>query len=417
VAIRSTVLFTLALAFALVASACSVTIGDGSGPHPSASPTDSSTVVVSAEGSGPSLGEALASVPDGGTIKLEAGTYLVETPIAVDKSIHLIGAGRAKTEIESTVAQTWLRVSAPTFEAEGITFRHSGSRAGGVLVVTDSEVRIVDCAFVGASRKPKWSFESLWLKGSSSGYVRDCVFEANAVGIGVSGKSRTSVEQCRFTLSGMAGIAVYGSARPRVSGNVCSKSNDSGILVFDSARPTLESNRCTTSQNGIVCGDRSSARVEDNRCSSNLNSGIVIYDHARASLVGNVCMGNRHNGITCTGSTQVRISGNTAERNKDVGIGCWGSVTGRVALNDVTRNGTGNSGGICVGGHANLLVEDNHCDFNKQYGILFRDSGTGTVRDNYCAHANYGILDNSSRSPNITGNDLEWNSKENIGRW
>ena len=128
-------------------------------------------------------------------------------------------------------------------------------------------------------------------------------------------------------------------------------------------------------------------------------------------------MSNRESGICALDQATVRILDNTTERNEGVGIGCWGRVTGRVNGNDVKRNGSGKSGGICIGGRANLVIAENDCERNKYYGILFRDSGTGAARGNHCAHSAYGILDNSSRSPRLSGNDLQWNSVQDFARW
>ena len=108
-------------------------------------------------------------MPDGGTVSLESGTYLLETPIKVDKSVRLVGAGRDRTEVETTVGKAGLVVTADEFGAESITFRHSGSRAGGMIVVNDADVRVVDCAFVGSTRNRRWSYEALVDQGDVVG--------------------------------------------------------------------------------------------------------------------------------------------------------------------------------------------------------------------------------------------------------
>ncbi len=408
---------------AVVASLAAVimlTRGSNAGESTQAQSTEAPErikLVVSAEGFPASLEAAVATVRENGTIYIPAGTYALDASVTLSKPVHLLGDSRGKTVIESTVAKTGLLVDADGFGAEGITFRHSGTKAGGIVTVHDAEVRIVDCRFVGADKKPHWWYEALWLKGSSTGYVRDCLFDENELGIGISGESTVSLETCRFQRNGQAGIAIYGAAKPSIVRNICTDSNGSGILVWEAARPVLNSNRCTGNENGIACSEKSRPRIEDNRCSNNLEDGIVIYGHSRATVSGNVCQNNRENGITGNDHAVVRIEDNTTTGNRGVGIGFWGSATGRITGNKVTQCGTGNSGGICIGGHANLLIEDNWCEYDKQYGILFRDSGTGTVRDNYCSHCNYGILDNSSKSPTISGNDLEWNSTANISRY
>jgi parallel beta-helix repeat protein len=413
--VRVPLLLTLTVAALLAGSGCTVSIGDSSEPSPT--PTDAAVVVLPPTSDAAVFQDALLKVPYGGTLKLEAGTYLVERRLTIEQSVHLVGAGRGRTEIESTAAKAGIVVTAPSFGAEGISFRHSGSSAGGVVKTEDCELRIVDCSFAGATARRGWWYEALWLRGACSGYVRDCAFEDSAMGIGLSDRARTSVEQCRFSSCGRAGIGIYGSAQPAIRRNVCTNCDDVGIFAFGSARPLLQSNRCTRNEYGIACAQHARVRLEENRCSSNLDSGIIAYDQASATLVGNVCIGNRENGIAMTEGAAVRISGNTVEHNKGVGIGCWGRVSGRISGNDVTRNGTGQSGGICLGDHANLLVADNRCEYNRQYGILFRDSATGTARGNHCAHSHYGILDNSSRAPTLAGNDLEWNSEQDIGRW
>jgi parallel beta-helix repeat protein len=449
------IVFALAVALAIwtTAVACSVTIGTGSSdepstPAPQASPagvtpstpaapsmtnaatpdpdespspgaSSGPTVTLRPDGSGDAadLAAAVASLPDGGTIVLEPGTYMLESPLRVEQSVSLVGAGRDQTEVETTVAEAGLVVTADAFGAEGITFRHSGSRAGGMIVVKDADVRVVDCGFVGSTRTRRWSYEALWIKGTSSGYVRDCTFTDCAAGLGVSGYSRTTVEECRFEDCDTAGVAVYGYATSAVLRNVVRDCNDSGIAVSDSARPVIDSNRCSGCENGIAAGKRSEARIEENRCSDNLENGIIAYGRSSTRILDNVCMRNRESGIAALDDAEVHIDGNTTERNEGVGIGCWGGVTGKLSDNDVKRNGSGKSGGICIGGRATLTITGNDCERNKWYGILFRDAGSGTARDNHCAHSAYGILDNSSRSPRLIGNDLDWNSRQDVGRW
>ena len=82
----------------------------------------------------------------------------------------------------------------------------------------------------------------------------------------------------------------------------------------------------------------------------------------------------------------------------------------------MTLNASGKPGGICIGGHAYVTISDNDCERNKYYGILFRDSGDG-VRGNPVPRAPTA----SSAAPRArrsqSGNDLDWSSRQDVGRW
>ena len=116
---------------------------------------------VGAEGFPASLEKAVETVREDGTIHIPAGTYALDAPVTVVKSVRLLGDGQGKTEIESTAKGAGLSIGGDRFGAEGITFRHSGTKAGGIVTVKGSEVRIVDCRFAGANEKQGWWYEAL----------------------------------------------------------------------------------------------------------------------------------------------------------------------------------------------------------------------------------------------------------------
>ena len=120
---------------------------------PTAVPTPAPvTVRLASDGSGDyaTLGEAVAAVPDGSVIWLDAGTFPVE-PLEIEKSLHLAGVGIQETVIASGGGEFVVRYTGSgLFTVEDLTFRYEGSDAADVVVMQGGQIEASRCRFTGA---------------------------------------------------------------------------------------------------------------------------------------------------------------------------------------------------------------------------------------------------------------------------
>lgn len=393
----------------LVVLASFVLLGCSSGAKPTAKvpPT-----TISLTPTGPmTLPQAVVALASGGTIKLAEGTYRLEKPLAIAKSLTLVGAGLKTTEIECSAGGCVVEFGSDGhFIVEGITFRHIGVAKAETVRVSGGEVDFSHCQFSGAAGNSHWWSSGIWAKGSITGSVRNCVLSDNDVGIGLSGTANVMVEQNTCTSNKGAGITFDAQAAGIARDNLCNNNGFYGIAVWGNAHPTIDSNLAHGNRYGLIYYGRGSGIAEQNKFTSNSTDGIGIMGSARPRIESNTSARNDGDGISVVGTARPSVFDNIADHNKGVGIGAWGHAKAVIAGNQCNYNGTSEEGGICIGGHARPLVRDNNCQHNKNYGILYRDQAGGTCRGNYCSNSKYGILINMQAYPTLKGNTCEWNS-------
>lgn len=413
---------TIALGFAVACAVAAVlTCGACAGNKKASAQAPPKTLRIDAPSGDDysALSAALAKVASGGTVELGAGVYdLGDHALTVkQKSVRLVGAGREKTELQSTAGKCLLEFYGPgKLSTENLGFRHIGSLPGSAVLVQDAQVSIQSCRFRGAQPKGTWYYASLYLKGHTTGVVLDCTVSDGSAGIDVDGTSQVTVQDNVCSNCLLDGIGFVSKAGGEASGNKCN-GNKVGIAAQTSGRLSISGNVCTgNTDSGMWLYGRTTALVEENRCSNNHSSGIWIGGNAKPRVTGCVCTLDE-DGIDVLGSAQPRIVGNTCDSNRAVGLGCWGHTGGRVVDNQCNRNGGPNEGGICIGGHANVYVSANSCEYNRNYGILFRDSARGVVAANYCSQSSYGILVDSPSRPTLKHNTCEYNRIQDIYNW
>jgi parallel beta-helix repeat protein len=224
---------------------------------PSPTPSEPVTVRLAPDGSGdyPSLEAAVEAVPDGSTLNFDAGIYRLTEPLEINKSLHLLGAGRDKTEIVSEAEGYVVRFSSDgLFTAEDITFRHKSDTPADVVVMQGGEVTFAHCRFTGGT----WgnvagetkSGDGLRLEGSTNGLVQDCVAEGN----------------------NFAGIIVKDQVEVTLEGNQC-VNNNTGIF-FEGSDGVVRQNQCTGNQIGIFVAGQAQPTLEENVFSGNQSGGI-----------------------------------------------------------------------------------------------------------------------------------------------
>lgn len=358
---------------------------------------------------------AITHVADGGTVKLLPGTYdLADRQLVISKSVRFLGAGAKNTEIVGSAKDAVVSVKGTgDFSAEGISFVKTGSTLGGVLAVDAGQLQLTRCRFTGSSHTKKWSWAAIWVKGHTTGTVRQCVASNGDSGIDVSGSSTITLESNTCSSNRLCGISAYGNARPLIRTNTCAKNGLAGIYAYATSRPQIGSNTCSGNKYGIYITGKSHATIDSNRCSRNDYQGVYLGGSSHCQVSDNRLVSNL-DGIMVDERASASVVDNTCRSNHDIGIWVKGHATGKVTGNVCERNGDKDTGGICVSGHGRVTVTGNDCEKNGSYGIFFCEYAGGYVTKNYCSDAEYGILINDNAYPKISGNTCEDNSASNI---
>ena len=190
----------LVISLGVVAVLAGCSKGAPAAPATPAAPT-SLHVQAGLSNSATGLTDAVAKIADGGTITLAAGTYDLDQLLTINKSLQLVGAGKGQTLIVSTVKDKGvLFTGTHQFLASGITFSHEGANPGGAVWVNSGTVHFSDCRFTGAaSNRRNYSYEALWLRGTTAGVVEDCTADQSDMGIGISGTATPVIQGCICT--------------------------------------------------------------------------------------------------------------------------------------------------------------------------------------------------------------------------
>jgi len=350
------------------------------------------TIRLEADGSGDydMLEEAVRSAPEGATIELGAGVFLLEDNLTIDKTLSLVGQGMDGTEIVSSVEKFVVYVTGGiSFSAEGITFRYEGNTVADVLEVESGEVTINNCRFTGAvfNKVERIGGAGLRLGRDTSGLIQDCVSEENGIGIAVSSKEIILKENT--ARNNLLGIGFGSDSAAIAQRNLVSENQLNGIRVVENAKPILEDNVITgNGANGIEYIGNGGGTASQNECSKNGMSGIAALDHSEPI-----------------------IESNTSSENRRFGLVIADNSNSEVRRNQVLNN---QFSGILIAGEAQAFLEENVCNENVKVGIFFRDNSSGTAIHNQCIGNSFGIFVDDTANPELVENDCHDNKVADI---
>jgi parallel beta-helix repeat protein len=344
------------------------------------------TLTVRADGKGEyrTLEEALAQVPAGAVVELDAGEHRLSRPATVTRAITLLGAGTERTTVVCAGAgHVLLFKGEGPFAMEGITFQHHGTADADVVVVDEGEIEFVQCAFAGAicneNRLDGIGGKGLCLKGRIWGRITKCLSNNNqGTGIWIDGRAGPSLEGNNCIENGYLGIMVGGESQPMLTGNTCQR-NDGGICYIQSAAGTAIQNDC--SENGLLgiwLTDDAHPILDANICRQN-QCGICYFDGSAGTARKNTCSQNIQVGICVSAQAQPLLEDNTCEQNNGSGIWYIGSAQGVARGNVCCSNA---EHGIHVAEHAEPRLEDNVCLANSIYGIALTDQAHPLLLNN-----------------------------------
>lgn len=239
--------------------------------------------------SGDQLVKAIRFSPEGGTLRLTAGKFVLPQALEIKKSLKLIGLGSDKTTIVGSDEGFVLYSSSGTLHLEGLTLEHTGKKPSDVLVVShrlNIEKCIIRGGIVDASGD---GGNGIVLLGSADATIKQSVCERNgSSGVFLSDSSRAYMEGNRFSHNGSCGVAYFGRSSGVARKNVCSGNDLHGVVVTDDAQPILEENVLERNREcGVAFLGHSRGRAFDNALSGNVLHPIFVAREARPSLQGN----------------------------------------------------------------------------------------------------------------------------------
>ncbi|HET7462573.1 MAG TPA: right-handed parallel beta-helix repeat-containing protein [Longimicrobium sp.] len=379
---------------------------------------------------GARLEAALRATKPGGELVLERGTYRLDGPLVVSRSITLRGEGRDRTHVVCASGECVLRVEADgPVVVHGISFEHQGAAPADVVVVSAGAARLEECRFTGAAADTLGKRgRGLALFSAGPVEVVSCLAVGNRrTGIQVDEAARATVRDSYAAENGGSGIAFHGNAagaaanntcernalhgiaaagwaQVTLEGNVCVYNERSGIDFSGSAEGSVQENSCTDNgKDGIRVGGDTRPALARNRCTANRTSGMAFMENARAEARENQCSGNQRHGITVERRASPVLERNRCEENRGAGIGFQGSARGTARGNHCLRNA---ADGILVDGRAAPTLEENECASNRDCGIRWAGTSRGIARGNRCERNLYGISIGARSAPDAGGDNI-----------
>ncbi len=261
---------------------------------------------VAADGSGdyPTIEDAVANIDTGTTIFLGPGVFTLSKTLPVDFSFNLVGSGMDQTTVRCN--DTVIDVGPVSFGASDITFQATAtSIRTEAMITTDSTIDLRRCGFIGGNRVidsggTGHGGSGLWLTGSLTGTVVDCVASNNELhGIDVDDGSVVTLQNNLCSDNAENGITFFSNSSGAASGNTCANNGYNGISVNDHSSVTLENNDCSDNQDtGIIFSETATGTIRDNTCSGSKDyDGIALYDDSNALIESNTCLNNAEAGI------------------------------------------------------------------------------------------------------------------------
>ncbi len=369
------------------------------GPLPAAAADGAAVLVSASPAETPpdrtsQLARLIRRARAGTTVTLSAGTYRLNGPLEIDKSITLVGAGMDETVIESVYGPSMVRFTGPgNLTLAGVTLAYVGEDGANVLVIDAGAVDIDGSRFTGGV----WSAED----------------GLGGTGLVLWGDSVGTVSNSRFDGNGLHGIEIKEQAQLTVDGNVLTGNGENGIAFFDASSGDARNNDCSgNGLHGIGVAGEASVSIDGNTCNENGETGIRISGQATVEARGNETARNGLHGIVALESAQVTLEDNFVNENQESGIVFVDQATGDVRGNECSSNGLH---GIGLEDEAQATIEDNQCLSNGEAGIIFFGEATGEVRNNECSfNLLHGIGVEGSGSPWVEGNLCEANEEVGI---
>jgi parallel beta-helix repeat protein len=239
-------------------------------------------IELSPEDSQETIIKAFERIRAGGTIRLESGSYYIDTNIVIKKPLKLIGISGSvfvATNHKSLI-----------FRAEGDSQVQYISFQNTAIRVEKGDVTISRCNFTAGGA----NYSAITATNATSVRVEGCV---------IRGYHR--------------GIFADGNAVLKAYNNICESHKQSGISLSGSAQGEVEGNTCRNNmERGIYAREQSRLIARNNTCEGNKQVGIALFGSAQGEVSGNTCRNNGYHGIAANEQSRLVARNNTCEENK-----------------------------------------------------------------------------------------------------
>ena len=338
----------------------------------------SPTVIeLSPEDSQETIIKAFERIRPEGTIRLESGSYYIDTDIVIKKPIKLVGVSGSVSF--GTYYKSLVFRAEGDSQVQNITFQNTAIR------VEKGDVTISRCNFTAGGA----NYSAIKATNATSVRVEGCVIRGYHRGIFADGNAVLKAYNNICESHKQSGISLFGSAQGEVSGNACRNNGYHGIVANEQSRLVAINNRCHNNKiHGIAGYNQSRLVARNNTCEGNKGSGIFLFGSAQGEVSGNACRSNGYHGIAAHEQSRLVARNNTCEGNKRSGIALFGSAWGEVEGNICRNNGYH---GIAAEQQSRLVARNNTCERNKSCGIFLYGRMTGTLENNICGYNLYGI--------------------------
>ena len=202
-------------------------------PEPTATPNLPRTVTLNADGSGdyPNLQAAIDDLVEGSTIMLDAGDYIIEETVQINKSLTIQGTGMDQTNLRNGQRDGVFLFTGPgKLDLKGITFLYTGIESGQAARIENGEFYIDDCRFTSTEEvELEEGRNGLFVVGTSNGTIVNSRFDHNQRhGLSVSDQSNVVVEFSEFDHNDSYGARYFEQSQGTVS-NCTASNNKSGF--------------------------------------------------------------------------------------------------------------------------------------------------------------------------------------------
>ncbi|GAA5503860.1 hypothetical protein Dxin01_03627 [Deinococcus xinjiangensis] len=383
--------------------------------------------------------DALVSrIREGGDVQVERGAYLITTPLVLETSVNLSGAGMKQTLLFSQTSEDTIISRNINATLEDLSIAHIGGVPARALLQEGGNLHLNRVSLAGAVRNDDTSEygSGLWVKDAGQAEIQNSLFTANAYGVYVSDSSVVNIAKStfignrdggllmkdgssgeiqgsNFETSGAHGIHLMGQTDATVSNNSIHHNRGRGITIFGQARPHISEN--TIEENvlqGIGVQGEATPTLTGNTIQGNQQSGITYFDNSGGSASKNTVQANRTAGIRVTEYAAPALKENAVVRNRENGIGYSENAGGTAVNNQITGN---DKPGIATWGDAAPTVTGNTVTDNHQSGIVIAERSRGVFSENEITGNDlYGLIVTGEAQPEINGNTVSGNVQGGI---
>jgi hypothetical protein len=254
---------------------------------------------------GDDLAELAATLPNGSTIELTAGTYELDDPLLLLRGVTLRGVSRDATVLSSSSAQGVLLVLTGAATAvEGVELRRTGDAPGAVVLAGPSaRLTLTDVRVTGARAEQEGAGGAGILLAPSQEelatgpqrpttlrLVRGELVGNESAGLVVTAGHRAEIEATTIAGAGQCGICFLATSDGLLTGSTLTD-NVVGVLVVGTARPALTGNTVRGGEVAVQLGEQAEPVVQDNDLTGSARAAVIASDRARGRVDANRCSG------------------------------------------------------------------------------------------------------------------------------